>query len=243
MIQISDVTKSFGGNKAVDGATFDVEPNKVNLLIGANGSGKTTIINMISGLLHPDSGSITDEGADITHYTPDRIYHRGIMRTFQTPRLFAELSVMENMLMAAKIDESFRHALLPSKWSAAQREARKKATEILESLGMGELGGSLAYNLSGGQIKLLELAKGLMARPRTILLDEPIAGIAPALAHKIFKTIRGLAASMTFLIVEHRLDIALGYSDRVIVLDDGRVIAVDAPDHVLSNEKVVESYL
>lgn len=176
---------------------------------------------------------------------PNEIYANGIMRTFQIPKHFAGLSVMENMLMAhPEPGESFRKALLPSQWKAHETQQTKKALGILESLELMHLKDSLSFEVSGGQIKLLELGKTLMAGTDIIMLDEPIAGVNPTLAHKIFAKIRQmLQSNTTFLIIEHRLDIALQYSDYVFVMDSGKIVASDFPDRILKNKAVQESYL
>ena len=244
-LSIRGLEKSFGGLRALDGATLDIHPNKVNLLIGANGSGKSTLINTVSGLLGPSSGRVILRGKDITGLSPHRIFDHGIMRTFQIPRHFAGLSLMENMLMAhPEPGESFRRALVPSRWKSHEARQAKKALGILESLELLHLRDRLAFEISGGQIKLLELGKTLMADTDIIMLDEPIAGVNPALAHKIFAKIRDiLKDGVTFLIIEHRLDIALRYADYVFVMSRGKVVAHDLPDHILKNKAVQESYL
>ena len=224
---------------------FDLHPNKINLLIGANGSGKSTLVNTISGLWAPNGGRVTLRGKDITGLPPHQIFEHGIMRTFQIPKHFAGLSLMENMLMAhPEPGESFRKALVPPKWKSYEAQQAKKALGILESLELLHLKDKLSYEISGGQIKLLELGKTLMADTEIIMLDEPIAGVNPTLANKIFDKIKEiLKGGVTFLIIEHRLDIALHYSDYVFVMGDGKVVAHDLPDRILGNKAVQESYL
>ncbi len=245
LLAVENLQKSFGGLHALNGATFDIVPNKINLLIGANGSGKSTLVNTVSGLWAPDGGTVTLRGEDITGLQPDEIFHHGIMRTFQIPRHFANLSVMENMLMAHRgPGEIFRNALTPSRWRHFESEQTKKAITILESIELAHLKDKLSFEISGGQIKLLELGKTLMSKSDIIMLDEPIAGVNPTLALKIFDKIRTMTGSgITFLIIEHRLDIALRYADYVFVMHEGRIIARDKPDVILDNEDVRESYL
>ncbi len=214
--------------------------------MGSNGSGKTSIINAVSGLLDIDSGTILFERTDISKKYPDQIFNLGLIRTFQTPRLFSNLSVLENLLMANySPGESFNFALFSKKWKKQESALREKAMDILKILGLEHLAYSLAYDLSGGQIKLLELAKTLMSDSKLVLLDEPIAGINPKLAHEIFKKIVQInqEKKTTFLIVEHRLDIALQYSDYAFVMNNGELIAHDTPDKILSNSRVISSYL
>jgi branched-chain amino acid transport system ATP-binding protein len=244
-LRVSNLEKYFDGNKVIDHTSFDIEPNQITLLIGPNGSGKTTLVNLISGLIRADRGNITFDKKDITKSSPDAIFKMGMIRTFQKPRLFRNLSVMENILLAKKdpIGEKFRYAMFHSKWSKNETTSRKTGSEILSSLGLDLLQNNLGYDLSGGQIKLLELGKVLMIEPKLIILDEPIAGINPKLAHTIFEKIKSMAKNTTFLIIEHRLDIALDYADKVIVLDHGKIIATDTPDKILDNKKVINCYL
>ena len=245
LLTIDSLRKSFGGLHALDGATLDLHPNKINLLIGANGSGKSTLINTISGLWAPNGGRVTLRGKDITGLPAHKVYEHGIMRTFQIPRHFAGLSLMENMLMAhPEPGEKFRKAFVTSQWKPYEGSQAKKALGILESLELLHLKDKLSFEISGGQIKLLELGKTLMADTDIIMLDEPIAGVNPTLAHKIFAKIKEILESgVTFLIIEHRLDIALRYADYVFVMGDGRVVAHDLPDCILDNKAVQESYL
>ena len=246
LLTIHNLRKSFGGLHALDGASLELVPEKINLLIGANGSGKSTLINTVTGLWRPDGGKIMLRGKDITGLSPEDSFHNGIMRTFQMPRHFANLSVMENMLMAhPEPGESFRKALLRSRWKSSESRQTKKALGILESLELLDLRDKLSFEISGGQIKLLELGKTLMSESDIILLDEPIAGVNPTLAIKIFEKIRDLTnvGGITFLIIEHRLDIALRYADYVFVMGDGKIIAHNTPDLILDNKKVQESYL
>ncbi len=243
-ISVQNAKKWFGGNHAVDDVSMDLLPNKVNLLIGPNGSGKTTLVNMISGLMPADGGKILFGGRDIAGLTPDAIFRLGIMRTFQNPRLFRNLSVLENLLLGHDSPgERFRTALLYSAWQNSEAESRRRAMEVLKTLGIEALKDSLAYDLSGGQIKLMEMGKTLMVSPKVIMLDEPIAGINPVLAHKIFGIITKLSKDITFLVIEHRLDIALKYADIVFALGRGSLIAQDSPEKILKNQKVVDAYL
>lgn len=230
----------------MNGATMDLIPHKINLLIGANGSGKSTLINAISGVLRTDAGEIILDGADISQESPEQVFHRGIIRTFQQPRLFQNLSVMENLMMAdSNRGEMFRYTLLPPRWINSERAMYDTAVSISESLNLDTKHDNLGYDLSGGQLKLLELGKTMMRDTTIILLDEPIAGINPVLSHELFDKITAICRKekITFMIIEHRLDIALQYADHVFVMDKGKIIADDAPDHILDNEQVREAYL
>ncbi len=240
-----NIHKHFGGVAALDGATLSLQKSKINLLIGANGSGKTTLINAASGLYDIDAGSITLNDTDITKYPMHKRFKSGMMRTFQKPRLFSSLSVLDNLLLAAENPGySFLTALM-GRYKKVQTKNLKRAHEILDTLSITHLKYNLAYELSGGQIKLLELGKTLMADCSTVLLDEPIAGIAPNLAHQIFEKITDICLTqhITFCVIEHRLDIALQYADYVYVMSEGKIIAQDTPEKIMQNPIVISSYL
>ena len=247
LLEVRELRKSFGSLNALDGVSLDVEPETVNILIGPNGSGKTTLINTISGFYKPDSGRVFVDGKDITGLPPYKLYDLGLGRTFQIPTLFWKMTVLENVLVAAKGNpgESFLTFLLKRRWVKAETEATEKATRILELLGISKMWNTRSNTLSGGQMKLLELARALMSGSRIILLDEPVSGVNPTLAHEIFGRILKLRDELgvTFLIVEHRLDIALSYVDTVTAMAFGKVIAAGAPEAVMADKQVVDSYL
>ena len=247
VVEIKDVRKAFGNLHALDGVTFDVKEKEVHILIGPNGSGKTTLINLISGFYKDDSGRITLEGKDITGIPPHKAYALGLSRTFQIPSLFAKLTVMENTLVAAKDNpgESFVKSLFRKSWVKEETEATNRAFSLLRLLGLDGVWDQEAAKLSGGQMKLLELARALMSGGRLILLDEPISGVNPTLAHEIFGRILKLRDELgvTFLVVEHRLEIALSYVDTVTAMAQGRVIAAGKPEPVMSDPHVIEAYL
>jgi branched-chain amino acid transport system ATP-binding protein len=247
LLEIRELRKSFGNLKALDGATFDVEAQKVNILIGPNGSGKTTLINAVSGFYKPDSGTVKLEGRDITGIPPFKLYELGLSRTFQIPNLFWKLTVLENVLVAGKGNpgESFIRSLVKRKWVKAEAEATERAIKLLALLGLTKMWDTRAMTLSGGQMKLLELARALMSGSILILLDEPISGVNPTLAHEIFGRILKLRDELgvTFLIVEHRLDIALDYVDTVTAMAFGKVVAAGKPEVVMADPKVIEAYL
>ncbi len=217
------------------------------MLIGPNGSGKTTLLNIISGFIKPDSGRIFYKNIDITNKPPHERNKLGLVRTFQTPRPFENLTVLENMLVAAKGNpgESILKSLWRRIWVRREEELIKKAESILRDLELHHLMYEKASSLSGGQLKLLEVGRALMNEADTILMDEPIAGVNPKLAHKILYTIRRLIENkkITFLIIEHRLDIALRYVDHVYAMSRGRVISEGKPEQVVKDPLVIESYL
>ena len=247
LLEVDDVRKSFGNLHALDGVTLDVEDKKVNILIGPNGSGKTTLINVVSGFYPPDSGRVIFAGNDVTGMKPYKLYSLGVARTFQIPNLFWKLSVLENVLVAEKGNpgESFAKSLFKRKWMKRESEASERAFALLELLGLGEQWDKQALNLSGGQMKLLEIARALMSGAKLILLDEPISGVNPTLAHEIFVKILKLRDELgvTFMIVEHRLDIALSYVDSVTAMAFGKVVAAGKPELVMADQRVIEAYL
>jgi branched-chain amino acid transport system ATP-binding protein len=247
ILEVRDITKSFGSLRALDGVTLDVEEKEVSILIGPNGSGKTTLINVISGFYTPDSGTIRLGKKDVTRLPPYELYALGLVRTFQIPNLFWRLTVLENLLVAEKGNpgESFVRALMRQAWIKAETEATERAFKILELLGLYPSWDKQSLNLSGGQMKLLEMGRALMSGARVILLDEPISGVNPTLAHEIFTRILKLRDDLgvTFFVVEHRLDIALAYVDHVTAMAFGKVIAAGRPELVMSDAKVIEAYL
>jgi branched-chain amino acid transport system ATP-binding protein len=247
LLQISEVRKAFGNLRALDGVTFNVGEKEVHILIGPNGSGKTTLINVVSGFYKPDSGEVSLGGKVITGMPPHKLYALGMSRTFQIPSLFTKLTVLENVLVAEKGNpgESFKGSLFKSSWMKKETDATERAYAILQLLGLDKVWDKQSSTLSGGQMKLLELARVLMSESKLILLDEPISGVNPTLAHEIFGRILKLRDELgvTFLIVEHRLEIALSYVDAVTAMALGRVIAAGKPELVMADPKVIEAYL
>ena len=247
ILSLQEVTKSFGSLRALDSVSFDVSDEKLGILIGPNGSGKTTLINVVSGLYKPDSGRVLFQGKNVTGFPPHRLYAMGMARTFQIPALFWKLTVLENLLVAEKENpgESFVGSLLSSIWKGRETEATEKASTILDILGLSRLWNEPAFNLSGGQMKLVEIGRALMSDAKVLLLDEPVSGVNPTLAHEIFARIVELRDKLgiAFLIVEHRLDIALRYVDEIFVMAFGKLLAKGLPEDVLRNKSVIEAYL
>jgi branched-chain amino acid transport system ATP-binding protein len=247
ILSVQQVSKSFGNLHALDGISIDVAEGKVSILIGPNGSGKTTLINVISGLYSPDSGKIRFEEKDVTGFPPYELYGLGMARTFQIPALFWKLTVLENLLIAEKGNpgEDFLRSLLSRFWKNKEMEATEKASKILELLGLSRLWNQPAYLLSGGQMKLVEIGRALMSNAKLLLLDEPVSGVNPTLAHEIFSRILKLRDEfgLTFFIVEHRLDIALKYVDEIFAMALGKLIASGLPNEVMNNKRVIEAYL
>jgi ABC-type branched-subunit amino acid transport system ATPase component len=248
LLAVDGISRQFGGLTAVDHASFDVQQGSITGLIGPNGAGKTTAFNLISGFLKVQSGTITFAGRHIEKLPPHAIAHAGLVRTFQLPRVLTRMSVMENMLLAAtdQPGEILGAALFaPGRVRRREREAREQAHEVLELVRLSRLANDYAGTLSGGQRKLLEFGRALMTRPRMVLLDEPMAGVAPALALQLLEHILELRASRgtTFLIIEHDMEAIMAISEHVIVMDEGRVIARGVPDAIQNDERVIDAYL
>jgi len=247
ILSLNDIVKHFGGIRAVDHVNMAFERGKITLIIGPNGSGKTTLINCVSGFYKLDYGKIMYENKDITNIKPHERVKLGLIRTFQIPLPFQKLSVLENLLVGYKDNpgERFMFSLMKRKWILHEEMAIKKAFNILKFLELDHVWDKPAYELSGGQLKLVEIGKALMSDPKTLLLDEPAGSVNPVLAEKIFYHILNLKKSLglTFIIVEHRLDIAIQFADYVYAMDRGKVIAEGDPNEVINDQRVIEAYL
>ena len=247
ILSVQGIEKSFGSLKALDGVSLDVEQKKVTILIGPNGSGKSTLINVIMGVYKPESGMVSYAGTDITGWPAHKLYRFGLARTFQIPALFWDLTVLENLLVASKDHpgELFLKAPLKRTWLKEEEARVAEAGRILGLLGLSDKWSQPAYQLSGGQMKLVELGRALMTGAKLLFLDEPISGVNPTLAHEIFAKILRLRDELgiTFFIVEHRLDIALGYVDYMHAMAFGKLLASGPPQTVVSDPRVIEAYL
>jgi neutral amino acid transport system ATP-binding protein len=248
ILAVREVIRAFDGLRAVDGASFDVEQGSITALIGPNGAGKSTLFNVVSGFLSADRGTVRFEGRRIDRAASHRIARRGLVRTFQVPRALTRLSVLDNVLLAARDHPGERLTgllLRPARTRARERHAHRRARELLELFGLERHARDYAGVLSGGQRKLLDFARVLMAEPRLVLLDEPMAGVNPVLGRQLLEHVLQLRAQggMTFLFVEHDLDVVMEASDRVIVMNEGRVIASGTPAEVRSDKRVVDAYL
>lgn len=246
-LEVSHLTKSFGGVKAVSDASLNVRPGSLTGLIGPNGAGKSTMINLISGFTAPDSGTILFDGQRIAGRSPHAISQLGLMRSFQTPREWGGLTVMENMLLATPIegrDAVWRGLLEARRLRAAENVDRIQARELLDEVGLLTLKNEPAGNLSGGQKRLLEFARLAAARPRMVLLDEPQAGVNPVLRERMAELIRDMAgAGVTVLMVEHNLPFLESLCDHVIVMALGGCIATGSMSELRANANVVDAYL
>jgi ABC-type branched-subunit amino acid transport system ATPase component len=247
LLRTEDIVKTFGGLRALDGCSLEVRPGTITGLIGPNGAGKSTLFNTVMGLYAPDDGAIYFAGDRVDGRPPYELVRRGLAKTFQIPREFRNLTVLENLMIAAKgaPGESLPNLIL-SRREVASRERliQGKAEEILHLTGLFNLRDEYAKNLSGGQKKLLELSRSLMSDPTMILLDEPVAGVNPTLAIKILDLIQSLRkAGKTFFLIEHDMDVVMNRCDWIIVLHQGRKLAEGFPAQIKRDEQVVEAYL
>jgi branched-chain amino acid transport system ATP-binding protein len=248
IFEARDVVKRFGGIRAVDRATLDVAEGSITALIGPNGAGKTTFFNVITGFYRADGGKAVFEGRRVLGRPPYAIARLGMVRTFQITKALAAMPVIDNMTLAApgQPGERLRNVLF-SPGAVRRREAQvhTQAMELLEIFDLDRLAGDYAGTLSGGQRKLLELARALMTRPRFLLLDEPMAGINPTLGRRLLDHMKRLRTEegVTFLFIEHDMEVVMGHSDRVIVMAEGRVIAEGEPQEVRRDKAVIDAYL
>jgi ABC-type branched-subunit amino acid transport system ATPase component len=238
LLEVRNLTKRFGGVTAVDDCSFTVEDGTVSALIGPNGSGKTTVFNLITGYLRPDAGDVTFLGRRYTRPDTSVLYRRGLVRTFQQARIFPDLTVLENLVVAA--GQPWWGLFTPR----VSRRDHERADQLLQEFSLASLSELPAGELSYGQRKLLEFAAVLMSRPRLVLLDEPTAGVNPVMIETMERHIREQhAAGIAFLIVEHDMNLVMRLCDPVIVLDRGTRIAEGKPDEIQTAPAVLEAYL
>jgi branched-chain amino acid transport system ATP-binding protein len=248
-LRVRNLEKHFGGITAVDGASFEVVEGSLTGLIGPNGAGKSTTFNCITGVHEPDGGSVTFQGEDITGLSPPQIANRGLVRTFQIARELEEMTVLENMMLAPRnqVGERLLNAVMPGLRDDVikqEEELREEVWATLEFFEIDHLAEEYAGNLSGGQRKLLELARALMVDPEMLLLDEPFAGVNPTLEEKLLDRIHDLTEQgYTFLLVEHDMDLIMENCEHVIVMHRGNVLAEGTPAEVKSDDRVIEAYL
>lgn len=247
MLEVRDLHRDFGGVKAVDGATFAVPAGRITGLIGPNGAGKSTALAMIAGALKPSAGAITFLGEDVTGRPSYQLARRGLIRTFQISSEFARLTVMENLLVAAPDHPGEKmHTVLLGKWSWKWHETEllERARALLDRFDMTRMVDEYAGNLSGGQKRLLELMRALMAEPRLLLLDEPMSGVHPTLARRIEQILLDLRdEGMTMLMVEHELQVVERLCDPIVVMARGRVISRGTMEEIRSDQGVLDAYL
>ena len=241
LIEVEGISKSYGGLQALSGCDLSVAEGSISGLIGPNGSGKTTLFNIITGYERANSGEVRFDGRAITNSTPDRVFGLGIGRTFQLTRIFARLTVLENVLVATQRTEGWLRGLLRLAGSASERS---RALELLDFVGLRRLASEPAGTLSYGQRKLLELASLLVADPAVLLLDEPAGGVNPTLIKQLGERIRELnEAGKTFLVVEHNMEFVMGLCHQVTVLSQGTTLISDRPEVVRADPSVLDAYL
>jgi ABC-type branched-subunit amino acid transport system ATPase component len=247
LLTVRGLHREFGGVHAVNGASFAIPPGRITGLIGPNGAGKSTVLNIIAGALRPSAGTVSYRGRDITGLASYKVARRGLIRTFQVSSEFGGLTVMENLLVAApgqRGETLWQAALGKRYWKAHEWAAVERARQLLARFGMSAAEDTYAGNLSGGQKRLLELMRGLMSNPALLLLDEPMAGVNPALARRIEGHLEDLAGEgLTMLMVEHELAVVERLCDPVIVMAQGRVISQGTMADVRSDQEVLDAYL
>ncbi len=247
LLKVTNVVKTFGGLTAVDGVSLDVPEGGFVGLVGPNGCGKTTLLSTIFGVQKPDSGSITFNGVEISGREPHDNFARGMVNAFQFPRLFFKLSVLDNMIIAARQnsgDGYFNTLFRRKRWQEDEKRIADRAHEILDLLELTRLAFTPAGSLSGGQKKLVEIGRSLMAEPKLLLLDEPAAGVNPVLGEKIFQKLETFRQNgMSFLVIEHRLELLMAHTSWVYVMDRGKIALEGKPEDVVNNRKFYEVYI
>ena len=246
-LEVTNLKKSFGGLKAVDVQSLDLNKNELTSIIGPNGAGKTTFFDLISGFQDSDEGKVYLNKKNITKSQPYSIARLGMIRTFQLTKVFDRMTVLENMMFSASTvnNDSFIKSLvrLPSQ-KTIEKNIKEKSFEIMKDLNIDHMANSYARELSGGQKKLLELGRSIINDPDILLLDEPLAGVNPKLAEEILQIILNLSEKgISILMVEHNIEAVMKISQRVVVFAEGMVIADDKPENVRTDEKVIEAYL
>lgn len=247
LLTVRDLHRHFGGVQAVSGASFAVPPGRITGVIGPNGAGKSTVLNVIAGAIKPSSGEISYQGQDVTGLPSYKLARRGIIRTFQVSSEFAALTVLENLLVAVpdqRGETLWQAALGKRYWRPQERAMVERARELLARFDMSAKEEEYAGNLSGGQKRLLELMRALMASPALLLLDEPMAGVNQSLARRIEQHLLDLSGEgLTMLMVEHELGVVERLCDPVIVMAQGRVISQGTMADVRANQEVLDAYL
>jgi len=246
ILVIDEVVRRFGGLMAVSVDDLCVERNTITALIGPNGAGKTTLFNVLTGFDRANEGTWYFDGVDVAGWPSYRISRAGMVRTFQLTKALAGLTVLDNMLLGAPRQEGERLWLAPLRfvWRTQERATLVRAVALLEKFGLIDKRDDLAATLSGGQRKLLEMARALMSEPQLVMLDEPMAGVNPALVQSLLDHIRGLRAEgRTVMFVEHDMDVVMSISDRVVCMAEGRVIADGTPQEVVANQALIDAYL
>ncbi|MBF0817266.1 ABC transporter ATP-binding protein [Microbacterium paludicola] len=246
IIVADNVTRTFGGLTAVDVEHLEIPRNAITALIGPNGAGKTTLFNLLTGFDKPNTGTWSYDGKDLAHVPAHKVARLGLVRTFQLTKALGRLSVMDNMKLGrpGQVGERFWQGLIPALWRKQDQEIEAQADELLAKFKLDAKREDLAAGLSGGQKKLLEMARALMSNPTLVMLDEPMAGVNPALTQSLLDHILDLKEEgMTVLFVEHDMHMVRHIADWVVVMAEGKVVAEGAPDEVMKNPAVIDAYL
>ena len=245
-IVVDKVTRSFGGLTAVSVDHLEIQRGGITGLIGPNGAGKTTLFNLLTGFDQPNTGTWSFDGRDLGKLKPHQVARLGVVRTFQLTKALSRLTVLQNMLLGAQGQrgESFMRALVPSGWRAQEKENTERAMDLLQRFKLDAKRDDFAGILSGGQRKLLEMARALMSDPKVVMLDEPMAGVNPALTQSLLGHVKDLREEgMTVIFVEHDMDVVRDISDWVVVMAAGKIIAEGPPESIGQNKAVVDAYL
>jgi branched-chain amino acid transport system ATP-binding protein len=248
LLDVKNLSKSFGGIKAVRDVSIGIEENSISAIIGPNGAGKTTFFNLLTGIYKPDTGEVNFDGRSLIGLSPDKVNAAGVARTFQSIRLFANMTVLENVMvgMHTRLNISITNAILrTSAFRTQEDQVRDKARDLLKFVGMAGKGDEVSRNLPYGDQRRIEIARALASEPKLILLDEPTAGMNPnesADAMHLFRRIRD-ERGITVVLIEHDMRVVMGISERISVLDYGEKLAEGSPGEIRSNPRVVEAYL
>ncbi len=240
------IVRSFGGLRAVDVDHLEIQAGTITGLIGPNGAGKTTLFNLLTGFDRPDRGRWTFQGHDVSRLPAHRVARAGMVRTFQLTKALSKLTVIDNMLLGAggQVGERFLSSFVPPRWRGQETANTARADELLARFTLAHMRDEYAGTLSGGQRKLLELARALMASPQLLMLDEPMAGVNPALTQSLLGHIKDLRdEGLTVIFVEHDMDVVRDISDWVVVMAEGSIIAEGPHPTVVANQRVIEAYL
>ena len=240
-----EVSRRFGGLTAVNVEHLEIQRGAITALIGPNGAGKTTFFNLLTGFDKPNSGRVQFDRTDISGVPPYKLAKRGMVRTFQLTKALSRMTVIDNMKLGAtdQTGESFFKALLPI-WGAQEREIEARADALLDRFNLTHMRDEFAGTMSGGQRKLVEMARALMTEPKLVMLDEPMAGVNPALTQSLLGHVKGLRAEgRTVIFVEHDMDVVRDISDWVVVMAEGSIIAEGTPDDIGANQEVIDAYL
>ncbi len=246
ILVVDNMRRAFGGLVAVNVEHLEIQRGVITALIGPNGAGKTTFFNLLTGFDRPNSGSVFFNGKDVERLKSHARAREGMVRTFQLTKALTKLSVMENMKLGAKeqIGERFLQSLLPFLWRSQEDAIEERARVLLQRFSLGRMETEYSGTLSGGQRKLLEMARALMASPAVVMLDEPVAGVNPALTQSLLEHVKRLPEEgISVIFVEHDMDVVWDISDWVVVMAEGGVIAEGSPESIGKNQAVIDAYL